>query len=281
MTKICIFYFSGTGNTWWVAHKLTDEFCHNDCNAKAYSIEAISPDDAKLLINEADIVGFGYPIYGSDLPQIMKDFIWKLEPVQEKKAFVFCTQWLWSGDGARLGASFLTPKGFKVDWGEHFLMPNNVCISMIPFLPYTNEYSRFESKLRRSGQKAAQFVGSMLKGTKALRGFNRGAQFLGAIQRVPFRKGFGKMRNSIGINNDRCFRCQLCVNNCPSGNITFERETFSTHGVCILCMRCYNFCPNSAITYSGKNHNLTRGKPYQGPTKEFHPKTLRRKLPIK
>jgi hypothetical protein len=42
----------------------------------------------------------------------MKVFIRSLTPVREKTAFVFCTQWLWSGDGARIGGSMLKRKGF-------------------------------------------------------------------------------------------------------------------------------------------------------------------------
>lgn len=65
---------------------------------------------ANQVILKSDICGFGYPIYGSDLPEIVKNFISGLETVKNKKAFMFCTQWLWSGDGAAEGRRYLRMK---------------------------------------------------------------------------------------------------------------------------------------------------------------------------
>ena len=70
--------------------------------AAIVSIEAVTPTRVKEYISSAPIVGFGYPVHCSDLPQPMKDFMGSLPPQQGKAAFVFCTQWLWSGDQAHL-----------------------------------------------------------------------------------------------------------------------------------------------------------------------------------
>ncbi len=152
-----------------------------------YSIEAVDSAKSDLLINQSDLVGFGYPVYGSDLPQPMKDFIEDLSPIQSKPAFVYCTQWLWSGDGARTGASFLRPKGFKTFWGEHFLMPNNVTVSVIR-LPYTNDRSKLETVLARAGTRLRRFAAKVVAGRPFRRGFDPVSYLLGCVQRVPFRR---------------------------------------------------------------------------------------------
>ena len=168
--RIVTFYFSGTGNTWWVSQQLVDTLIANQAEASAISIESVTPNEADFHIASADIVGFGYPIYGSDLPQNMKDFIERLSEVQAKPTFVYCTQWLWSGDGARVGSSFLKPRGFDPRWGEHFLMPNNICLP-IPLLPSTNDKTRMQGQLRRARRRAIRFANAIISGERIRRGF--------------------------------------------------------------------------------------------------------------
>lgn len=271
MPAVTIFYFSGTGNTWWVSKEIINKLNAQSQKATAISIENISADEADLQLAKSDIAGFGYPIYGSDLPQIMKDFIKRLRQVQAKPIFVFCTQWIWSGDGARVGASFLKPKGFDIKWGEHFLMPNNICLP-IPLLPFTNDKSRMQGQLKRANQRIEKFVAAIVSGEKRLRGFNYFSQMLGSLQRVPVRKVFSSMQENIGCEENRCIRCELCKYYCPVGNIRFEAKHFLTKGNCIMCMRCYNFCPQSAITFWGKKHNCKKGEPFRGPVQDFKPK---------
>ncbi len=265
-----IFYFSGTGNTWWVAQELSQNLEKQGIPGSAISIETVNLNSVNELISANQLIGFGYPVYASDIPQPMKDFMSML-PVQDAKAaFVFCTQWLWSGDGAFVGASFLAKRGFAVGWGEHFLMPNNVCISSL-HLPYTNNFERLKPVLIKAGKRARFFARHLSEGRLFRRGFNRLAVFLGTIQRAPYRKFFPRMRNYMGIDRSRCNRCGLCIKFCPARNLIWKEsgEGITTIGVCVLCLRCYCFCPHTAITYKNKPHNLRKGKPYRGPTEDF------------
>lgn len=272
--SIVIFYFSGTGNTWWLSEELTRRFRDTGAEARAYSIEKILPQEADAMINGCTAAGFGYPIYGSDLPQAMKQFIENLAPVSDKAAFVFCTQWMWSGDGARTGAGFLKKKGFVVRWGEHFLMPLNVCVAVTPFFPYTSDRSKTNMILAKTRPRMERFVKIITSGHPFRRGFDPFSFLLGCFQRVPFRMLFHRLRNDIGVDSHLCTRCGLCARLCPSGNLLFDGETVSTRGSCILCLRCYNFCPVSAVTYMKRRHNNRRGEPYRGPVENFDPLIL-------
>ncbi len=270
---IVIFYFSGTGNTWWVSQELVRQFETLGRTARAYSIEAVSADEAEALIGDASLTGFGYPIHGSDLPLPMKDFIESMPEGAGKQAFVFCTQWLWSGDGASVGGTMLHEKGYGVQWGEHFLMPNNVTVSIIS-LPYSNDYSRLNNVLARASRAAAFFAGEIIAGRSFLRGFSQVSFYLGCLQRLPFRKFYHKLQNDIGIDKESCIDCGECVRLCPVGNFFYEDKEIKTKGNCILCLRCYNFCPVAAVTHMGRPHLHNRGEPYKGPIKDFDPTTL-------
>lgn len=263
--KVVIFYFSGTGNTSWLSRKMVSFFSTTGYDASAHSIEKTTCKEADVLIAESDIVGFAYPIYGSDLPHNVKEFMLALSPVSSKPAFIFCTQWKWSGDGSRAGSLFINAKGFKTLWAEHFLMPNNVCVTILP-LPYTNTRQKIEPVLRHAAQKAGNFVKAIISGKSFLRGFNPLSAAAGSIQRNPFRMAFPKVRNDIAVNAQECTKCLLCVNICPSSNLFHDSGNIKTKGSCILCLRCYNFCPVSAITYRKTAHNKKRGIPYRGPS---------------
>ena len=275
-SEAVIFYFSGTGNTWWASEKIADSLSRAGLKANAYSIEKIDGQTANLLIKSAGLVGFGYPIYGSDLPQSMKNFMANLAALKGKKAFVFCTQWLWSGNGAATGAKLLEEKGFNVKWAEHFLMPNNLSAGFIP-MPYTNKKARLEKILGRAENRIAPFAGHIIEGTDCKRGFSFFANILGSIMRTPYRHFFHQLQNSIGINWEKCDNCGECVALCPVGNLYYEGDEIKIKGSCINCLRCYNFCPLTAMTYRGRPHPEQRKKPYKGPEENFTPYLLIKK----
>jgi flavodoxin/ferredoxin len=275
MKKAVIFYFSGTGNTWWVSEKLGRYLSEKGFSVAVYSIEKISATDADKAVRECELVGIGYPTYGSDLPHNMKIFIHSLTPVREKTAFVFCTQWLWSGDGARIGGSMLKRKGFGVKWAEHFLMPNNVCVAATPFLPYTNDRKAIDRRLAGTEKQVLIFAERIAKGRPFLRGYNIFAKLAGGVQRIPFIHSFHRLRDDIKVDDQKCIRCGACVRLCPSQNLFWEAESVKTKGVCILCLRCYNFCPKSAVTYMKKAHNQKRGETYKGPVEHFNAEILK------
>ncbi len=271
--KIAIFYFSGTGNTWWVSEELSHQFEQLGHLSETYSIETVSVGKAAAMIDAVDIVGFGYPIHGSDVAKPMENFINSLPQVSGKKAFVFCTQWLWSGDGAQVGGTMAQEKGFNIKWGEHFLMPNNVTVSIIS-LPYTNDHGRLAGVLDRARKRVAFFSREISAGRVFLRGFSQVAFYLGCMQRLPFRKVFHRLKNDIGIDSDNCIDCGECVRLCPVNNLFYQDQAIQTKGECIICLRCYNFCPVAAVTHMGRPHLHERGEPYRGPVKDFDPGVL-------
>ena len=122
-------YFSGTGNSKYIA----ELFCnvintHLSQSASAglpsqcFSIEEMI--DFEQLISSHEIIGFCYPIYGSRVPRVMREFVKKyFNFLKEKKVIIFCTQWIFSGDGARVFTDMFPRNFIKVIYAEHFLMP--------------------------------------------------------------------------------------------------------------------------------------------------------------
>ena len=221
--NIAILYFSGTGNTWRIAQLLHDRFIARKKAVELHSIEALSKEKIHEIITRNDVIGFGYPIYGSDLPLIMQQFFMDLPLLQHPiPVFVFCTQWMFSGDGTRVSLEFLPSPWYQVRWSEHFLTPNNVCVSAIR-LPYTNDQNKIEAKINRMRSRMDHLVEHIIDGTDHRRGFNLFSKWLGLMQRAPFRKYFSALGNDVGIDLERCSRCGLCARICPVGNIEIGR----------------------------------------------------------
>jgi multimeric flavodoxin WrbA len=99
-------YFSGTGNTKYCVERFVSSAYKN---AKSFSIE-----DETLLseIPHHDWIVFGFPVYYSSIPKIVKDFIRRnAATFRDKKIFVVTTKGLFNGAGILHAKSCLRNAG--------------------------------------------------------------------------------------------------------------------------------------------------------------------------
>lgn len=273
MHKAVVFYFSGTGNTWWVANQIKKQLDAAGINADTVSIESIDAKKADWWIKASDLVFFGWPIYGSDLPEPMKNFIDGLLPIEKgKHIHTFCTQMIFSGDGAWLYQKNFDQKGLFIDSCAHFLMPSNVSVWHGRLGPPKSEQKTMKI-MDKCAQSVAQYVRDLLSGNARIVG--KHSYLLGIIQRGPYRLFYTHMQDMFGVDKDCCTKCGVCAKLCPSGNIKInDYPEFA--GNCALCFRCYSYCPESAITYRNKMHNVKKhGKPYRLKEPRFNPIDLK------
>jgi len=239
-----MFYFSGTGNSKYIA----ELFCEHQA-AACHSIE--EEIDFGALIRAEDVVGFCYPVYFSGVPRVMREFVARhLEALRGKRVIVFCTQFMLSGDGTRKFV-MLFPEGYmEVIYTEHFFMPNNM--NDVPLLPIADEtgIERFLVGARRKMEVVCRDVRN---GTVKKRGFSIGARLLGLPQIVFMGTMERRANRAVRIDGD-CTRCGLCVEICPMGNFSMEGEGVRLNQNCTMCYRCINMCPEKAISVllSGK-----------------------------
>lgn len=266
MYKSVIFFFSGTGNTWWVADRIKKQLDAKNINADTVSIDTVDAKKANWWIKTADLVFFGWPVYFSDAPQPMKQFIGNLLPVEKgKHIHTFCTQAVFSGDGAWACHKLFEKKGLIVDSTRHFIMPSNKKI-------YSGEAGEAKAAgiMDACGKQIERYVEDLLIGSSKVVGKHSYA--LGALQRASFGL-FDKRYKRPGVDRAKCTRCGLCFKLCPSGNISMsDYPEFADK--CSHCMRCYALCPAGAITINGKPAGEA-GKPYAVHDKRFKPSLLK------
>jgi ferredoxin/flavodoxin len=253
--KIGIFQFSGTGNTFYVAATLQCELKALGHQVDLLPIEAI--ENPNQIIESYDRIGIGYPIYGSDAPRIVRSFIDRIE-ARNMRAFVFCTQWLFSGDGAAHIARKLEKKGFDCPQLAHFRMPNNIT-DYLSFLPVRTNFGRLKQRKERQIKRFARVIDQ----DKRIRtGLNPLSHLLGNMQRKPYRANEDAFLDHLIKIDDTCILCGTCIDLCPVNNFEMSEGKLREKNQCIACYRCINHCPVNALHASKKRRVK---KPYLGP----------------
>jgi ferredoxin/menaquinone-dependent protoporphyrinogen IX oxidase len=260
LVKILILQFSGTGNTYYIAKKIQNTLKQKGHEVVCYPLEKV--DEINDMISNYDMLGIGFPIYGSDMPAIVSEMISQIDVVDQKQVFTFCTQMMYSGDGAIYLAKKLMKKGFIVRQCEHFNMPNNIT-DYLRFLPGKVNYEKLE---KRTDIRVEKFCERINQNKKRLKGNNFFSHFLGLLQRYPYQKMMKSYKPIIYID-DTCILCNKCVKLCPVGNLKLEDSKIVDSGNCILCYRCINNCPANSLHMSKRR---TVKKPYKGPTENFN-----------
>ena len=240
---ICV-YFSGTGNTKHCAKYLLHQL---DCNGSSYSIE-----DKTVLYNiknNKEII-FAYPVYYSDLPQIVRDFIndnfsiWK-----GKKIFIIATMGLFSGDGAGCAARLFKKYGAEVLGGLHIKMPD--CIGDVKVLKKSLQNNR--KVVKKANEKIDKAVKKIQLNKYPKSGLSFACRLAGLFgQRLYFRKKTKYYYSGITIDYSKCIACGLCVSICPMLNIRLNDNKIVFNDKCTMCYRCFSKCPKQAITIIGK-----------------------------
>ena len=243
-----IFYFSATGNTKYIAKLLGEKM-----DANHLSIE--SEIDFTSEIKSHDTLVFCYPIYGSRIPRIMREFVAKhMSDINGKKIVILVTQMLFSGDGARVFMDMFWDDTIDVIYAEHIRMPNNICNT--PFLRAPSR-RKIEKYKRRTNKKLNRISRDIENGITRKRGFSKFSQWLGNIQGKVW-QGESKdtvsqqtfeLRAKNGVKIHRhCIACGLCVKICPMRNLSTTDDGVCKHDNCTACYRCVNRCPKKAIT---------------------------------
>lgn len=224
-----IFYFSGTGNSKWIAQ-------------------------------ETAKIGFVFPIYSWGPPAIVLDFVRRLQLKTDHTNYIFfiCT----CGDDIGLSKDIfvkaLSAKGFVCNSGFSVIMPNNY-ILMKGF--NVDPKSLEEKKLNESIDRVQQINERLSDRITGLFDCKRG--------NFPFFKTriiwplFNKYQISdkAFFATDSCNGCKLCEKICPVNNIKVNKKPEWEHH-CTLCLACIHKCPQTAIQYGKETQK--KGRYYFG-----------------
>lgn len=239
-----IYYFSGNGNSRWVAEQIaaaTNDTVENisDYIKNKKEIQCSSQDEK---------VGIVFPIHSWYAPQPVIDFVDKLRFNADTYRYMVCT----CGDDAGKTASRFR-RHFKFDAAWSVRMPN----TYIPMFDLDSD-TVARIKIEEAGEKIKEIAEDVNNRKKKVRDVFEGA--------FPFTKTYiinylfyKFVVTSKGFTvDDSCISCGNCRDACPVNNIRLVdgRPTWADN--CIHCMACIHTCPQRSINF--KTATKKRGR---------------------
>jgi len=250
-----ILYFSGTGNTAYVANQIKKQLESRGYRVEIDSIDHLDP--AQYLKSEC--LYFGFPVYACAMPSLVEDFITRLPDNQGSKLRLFNTHAYIPGKALSRAATLFKDKGFNIDSGYQRKMPGS---DGLAFLKKEGRSARkLTSNFNNDFSDLNAWVSGEVPGLKFKMGLDLAGKLMGALMKWAER-GLKKKFYA----DERCITCGKCARNCPVENIRIEEKKIEFSDKCMLCMRCIHLCPKEAIQIGKNTVNKFR---YHGPTGEF------------
>lgn len=267
MTFVLLYFFSATGNTWWVAKTLAEKLKELDIETQLVNIESKKEE----LTKKPDMIGIAYPVYGSDYPVNVGEFVEGLPDAGDMDCFIVTSMLGFSGDGALTLEKTLKDKGYNLKQAVNFRMMNNIKLPY-PVLAQTQMYSEKEAAIIRenTGKKIKRLAERIASEEKWIEGRGILNNIGGLMQRVPVGYlGWTRWAHNFSLDKDACTSCGQCVKYCPTQNITMKDGDITWGENCMCCVRCYNLCPTDAILYKEGSRNRKKFPRFKGPVPGF------------
>ena len=233
MTKI--YFFSGTGNTFWSAKKIAEQI-DDKCELINIGVEA----EKSSIVIEADAVVLLFPAYAYGPPLIVKNFVRKAA-IKTPYFAAFVTHGTLPGGALADICRIVRRKEIKAFYFSNIPAVENYIAIFGPPKPKTAE--RRLGLQNDATTKAARCV--IERKTNRINTFRPCSTFISTL----FSLGVKIFFKWYKVNKD-CDGCGECEKLCPVSAITMKggRPEFSKK--CEHCQGCLNWCKKNAILFA-------------------------------
>ena len=224
-----ILYFSGTGNSLYVARSLAQALDENLCHI----------NNAPADLTQEKVVGVVYPVYTYDAPAAVKTFAETL--VLNKDAYVFVI----ATCGSTPGNTILSVKqrveknGASVAYSRIVSMPDCSAPAM------NNNPNDQLKKLEAVPALLEQMTADIQNRKHDLQ--HAKCTAMGTIMNTRAMQPIGIAAVRQYVNEDKCVGCGICTKVCPQENIVIQDKKALIGDFCTQCLACVHFCPQQAM----------------------------------
>ncbi|MDD2962105.1 MAG: EFR1 family ferrodoxin [Muribaculaceae bacterium] len=245
-----IFYFSGTGNSKWVANQLASTL-----NDRLISIgECMKNCEFKFTLAPGERIGWVFPIHSWGPAPIVLEFISKMH-LYEYSTQHYCYMVCSCGDDIGLSVEMWRKAlgGIRGDAAFSIQMPNNYIL--LPGFDVDDGDSE-RAKLNSANKRIEDIALSVAKCRCCEEVVTGKYKWLKSKLVYPIYKKMAMSDKSFSCDTTKCTACGLCERECPVGNIKMQENRPVWSEKCEMCLSCIHRCPVRAIEYG----NITRKK---------------------
>ena len=237
-----ILYFSGTGNSEYVAKRiadaLDDEILNLNDRIKASDTSSVETGERVIIVT---------PTYAWRIPRVVRDWLLKTELRGAKQVWFVMTCGSEIGNADKYNRELCTEKRLSCMGTAQIVMPENY-IAMFS-APQADEAREIVAKTEPN-------IDCVIASIQSNQPFaptrnNLYDRFMSGPVNLIFYK-FCVKADAFTVS-DTCIGCGQCAKRCPMNNVTLKDGKPVWGKNCTHCMACICYCPVSAIEYGKKS----------------------------
>ena len=237
-----IFYFSGTGNSNYVAKRIADALGDALVNLndriKASDTSSVETGERVIIVT---------PTYAWRIPRVVRDWLRKTELRGARLVWFVMTCGSEIGNADKYNRDLCAEKSVACMGTAQIVMPEN----------YIAMFSAPQAdKARQIVAQAEPSIDRAIAAIQANQPFaptrnNLYDRFMSGPVNPIFYKFFVKA-DAFTVSS-ACIGCGQCAKRCPMNNVTLKDGKPSWGKNCTHCMACICYCPKEAIEYGKKS----------------------------
>ncbi|MFH1715175.1 MAG: EFR1 family ferrodoxin [Elusimicrobiota bacterium] len=245
--KNLIYYFSGTGNSLFIANKIVSKLE----NSEVVSIPKVI--DKEIDFSNIERVGIVFPVYMWGLPLIVAGFAERLNI--PKNVYLFSI----ANYGGSAGRSLLQlkgifeKKGYERMSGFKVQMPGNYTplYGAISMEKQNKMFSKFDKEL--------DSIAGIIR-NKSIIDIKPPFFLMNIACRIFYNMTAPKIpsMDKAFWADSKCNSCEICVKVCPKQNISITEGKPKWNNKCEQCLACLQWCPQEAIQFNKATMNKKR-----------------------
>lgn len=203
------------------------------------SLTAIPQEMHGEMLYSADKIGIVCPVYGHEMPQLVKDFIANAS-FGTDYLYLILTYGNRHGGASELAERFAASVGMHFQYINVLLMPDN----FLPAFDMT-EQAKLEKQIPRQLEIIRSDISLRKNFVSEVTDEDRAAhrRYLERMSKMPA-EAFKKLYRIT----EKCIGCGICTKVCPMRCFSLEKQRAKRNcESCISCMACIHACPEAAI----------------------------------
>lgn len=238
-----LYWFSGSGNTLYIAEKAAELLEKASFHVELHPLEKTDPRE----ISRSGTIGLFVPVAGQGTFPNVWEFLQALPDAEGTPFFLVDTMGYYSGGIKGPVKKIISRKGYRPAGALELVMPNT-------FLKKKTVVEKEKKIVMKGESRLAFFMEKLIAGRAAWADIPLYSDWMSSFYktRKQSRKWIKMFRKSI---NSNCTECGICVKICPEKCYSAgDRHIDVNSENCVLCQRCLEYCPVNAIEMNGKKY---------------------------